>query len=474
MGKYNKLGVNIITFLIGNMGSRLIQFLFIPLYTYWLTTYEYGIIDTVMITVYLCTPFASLSIHDALLRYMLDKDSNRSKIYTISCIIGTIGSLLFLSSILVFKHIEILKPYWIYFYVYMVISVFFNIQLAYIRGLEQNKLYSALGIISTLLQAIGIVLFVGYFHYSIKGYLLAMIISYGLTLFLSIFITRSWRYFSITEINKTDIKNMLAYSIPLVPNAIMWWIINSSDKYLILYYLSAEENGLFAISTKIPMIINIVYQIFLMAWQISVIEEHNKEGKEHFYHKIYTLIISGLFLSASFIMIFIKPAVNTFLSTAYNEVWYYIPILLISTIFACLAGFYGSFYVAFKRTKGVLKTSIVCAVINVTFNLLSIRYCGLWGVSLASFLSFFILYIYRIYDTRKMVSIPSEKKLVFSNLIIVFIQILTIYLVNNYLSIILLSILFVAAIIINRNIIKETTIMVKQLIHKNNHEKSTI
>ena len=89
-----------------------------------------------------------------------------------------------------------------------------------------------------------------------------MIISYGLTLFLSIFITRSWRYFSITEINKTDIKNMLAYSIPLVPNAIMWWIINSSDKYLILYYLSAEENGLFAISTKIPMIINIVYQIF--------------------------------------------------------------------------------------------------------------------------------------------------------------------------------------------------------------------
>ena len=474
MGKYNKLGANIFTFFIGNMGSRLIQFIFIPMYTYWLTAYEYGIIDTIVITVSLCTPFVSLSIHDALLRYMLDKERNLKEIYTISCLIALLGTIIFGASFWIFRQIDILRPYWGYFYLYMVVTVFFYIQSAYIRGLEFNKFYALLGIVATLFQALGILLLVGWLRLGVEGYLSAMIVAYGIVLLLSVFVIKSWRNFSFSSVRKDEVKSMLTYSIPLVPNAMMWWIINSSDKYMILYYLSAEANGIFAIAAKIPMVINIIYQIFLMAWQISVIEEHNQEGREKFYHTVYSFMISGLFLCASLIMVFLKPAVATFLSAGYNEVWRYIPILLLSAIFTCLAGFYGSFYVAFKNTKGALKTSLFCAMINIAINLLSIRYLGLLGVSLANLLCFLILYVYRVYDTKTLVSMSSEKCLVFYNTLILSCQILVIYFMEGCMSTILLLVLFGLVVIINKSVIKEMISMSKQLIKKYRHGKIAV
>lgn len=466
MNKYKKLGTNIVTFFIGNMGSRLVQFVFIPLYTYWLTTYEYGVIDTIVITVSLCCPFVSLSIHDALLRFLLEHDGKDKEYYSISILLGLVGSAAFSASVYVFNEIELLKPYWLYFYIYMILTVFYNIQNSLIRGLEYNKLYSVLGILLTLLQALGIYLLVGYLHQGIVGYMQALIVAYALSLCISVFATHSWRYFSLSAVSKRQFKSMLLYSIPLVPNAMMWWVINSSDKYLILYFLSPEANGLFAIASKIPLIINVIYTIFLMAWQISVVEEHNQEGKEKFYHTVYQYMVSGLFLFASFVMIFIKPLVLNFFDVGYIDTWRYVPILLISAVFTCLSGYYGSFYVAFKKTGGALKTSIVCGILNVCVNLIFINYIGLYGVSISNLLCFVFLYVYRIYDTRKMLIINNENLLVFLNALLLVCQSVAIYIPNIWWSSVVLTLLLGIMIIVNKNFLINMYHLVHLLINK--------
>lgn len=474
MGKYKKLGVNIVTFFVGNMGSRLIQFIFIPMYTYWLTTYEYGIIDTVVITVSLCCPLVSMSIHDALLRFLLEHDGKENEYYSASLFLGAIGSLFFLLSAFVFNSIDLLRPYWLYFYIYMVLSVFFYIQNSLIRGLEYNKLYSGLGVINTLLQALCILLLVGKFRLGIDGYLMSMIIAYASSLLVSIFATKSWNYFSTKYISKCQIQSMLMYSLPLVPNAMMWWVINSSDKYMILYFLSPEANGVFAIASKIPLVINVAYSIFLMAWQISVVEERNQEGKENFYHMIYLCMISGLFIFASFIMIFIKPAILTFLSDGYNETWKYIPLLLISAIFTCLAGYYGSFYVAFKKTGGALKTSMVCAMVSICLNLFLIRYIGLLGVAMSNLISFLTLYVYRIIDTKRFLIIKPESVLVLCNTAILITQTFIIYFLDGYVAFLILIFLFVLMTFINRSLLVRIVAILKEIVQKKYYGKNSV
>ena len=243
---------------------------------------------------------------------------------------------------------------------------------------------------------------------------------------------------------------------------------------MILYFLSPEANGVFAIASKIPLVINVAYSIFLMAWQISVVEERNQEGKENFYHMIYLCMISGLFIFASFIMIFIKPAILTFLSDGYNETWKYIPLLLISAIFTCLAGYYGSFYVAFKKTGGALKTSMVCAMVSICLNLFLIRYIGLLGVAMSNLISFLTLYVYRIIDTKRFLIIKPESVLVLCNTAILITQTFIIYFLDGYVAFLILIFLFVLMTFINRSLLVKIVAILKEIVQKKYYGKNSV
>lgn len=455
MGKYKKLISNFVIFFIGNMGSRVIQFIFIPLYTYWLSTTEYGIIDTLVITVSLIGPFASLTIHDALLRFILGDRKKTASYYTTSIVIWIVGSVISILSYIPFSYVEIVKPYWMQFYLYLVLSNLYAIQTSYLRGEEKNKLYSIIGILFTLLQVSMIVLFIAHWQQGVVGYLYAQDIAFAVAIVLSVLFSGSWKSFKLSACNMSDTCGMLRYSIPLVPNAVMWWIINSSDKYMIMYFISASANGIYSIAAKIPTVVNVIYQVFLMAWQISAVDEYQNNGSKEFYSRVYRGLVSGLFLFASVVFVLIKPVVFLFLEESYWDAWKYIPFLFISAIFSSLAGYYGTFYVAYQKTKGALRTSAVCALCNIVLNYILLKQAGVVGVAIATMISFIVLYIYRVKDTSKLVRIPTEWKTVLFNTIVLFIQTIGMFMLDGVLLVIIESIVFIIDVFINWKMLRE-------------------
>ena len=72
--KYKKLVKNSVVFFIGNLGSKVITFLIVPFYTYYLTTAEYGTADLVTTTVNLLVPFAMVGMNEAVLRFTVSKE----------------------------------------------------------------------------------------------------------------------------------------------------------------------------------------------------------------------------------------------------------------------------------------------------------------------------------------------------------------------------------------------------------------
>lgn len=65
---------------------------------------------------------------------------------------------------------------------------------------------------------------------------------------------------------------MLAYSVPLIPNGIMWWVVNASDRYIIGYFLGYEATGIYSVAAKFPTLLTMLYGIFFQAWQLSAME----------------------------------------------------------------------------------------------------------------------------------------------------------------------------------------------------------
>lgn len=93
MGKYKKLVGNSAVFAAGNLGSKLISFIMVPLYTYYLTTQEYGTVELITTTISLLLPMVSFGIGVGVLRYALEKDIDNAIVVSNSIAL-TLGSLL--------------------------------------------------------------------------------------------------------------------------------------------------------------------------------------------------------------------------------------------------------------------------------------------------------------------------------------------------------------------------------------------
>ena len=92
--KNKKLLNNTFLFLLGNIGSKFIQFILVPLYTYTLSTAEYGITEIVLTAINFLFPVFSMSIADGFLRFGLSKDYDKDKITSICIKITMVGSVI--------------------------------------------------------------------------------------------------------------------------------------------------------------------------------------------------------------------------------------------------------------------------------------------------------------------------------------------------------------------------------------------
>ncbi|MEM2146385.1 MAG: NosD domain-containing protein, partial [Candidatus Jordarchaeaceae archaeon] len=110
------------------------------------------------------------------------------------------------------------------------------------------------------------------------------------------------------------LKEMLRYSLPLVPNGLMWWIMNVSDRYMLTFFLGYSATGLYSVSAKFPTIISLLYGIFFQAWQLSAMQEFGKEDFEVFFNRVFQIISGGLFIITSWFLVFIKPFMHIIVS----------------------------------------------------------------------------------------------------------------------------------------------------------------
>ena len=78
--KYYQLIFNTVLFALGNVVSKFLVFILMPLYTNELSTAEYGVSELVLTGTNLLIPFVSVSIQDATLRFALDKKNDSGEV----------------------------------------------------------------------------------------------------------------------------------------------------------------------------------------------------------------------------------------------------------------------------------------------------------------------------------------------------------------------------------------------------------
>jgi O-antigen/teichoic acid export membrane protein len=216
-------------------------------------------------------------------------------------------------------------------------------------------------------------------------------------------------------------KDMLKYSVVLIPNTFMWWIINSSDRIMITAFLGSSANGIFAVSSKIPTLLSTLVTIFNTAWSYSAIKENESKDKDAYANSVYNgMVMLALVIGALMIFV-IKPFLSLYVSADYYTAWRYTPYLVVGFVFLSLASFLGTYYTVNKDSKGFLFSSMIAAGCNLALNYFLIPWLGIAGGAIATAISYIIVFIYRAIDTRKYIRITvfSSKQGISSGLLMI-------------------------------------------------------
>ncbi|MCA5014100.1 MULTISPECIES: lipopolysaccharide biosynthesis protein [unclassified Enterococcus] len=454
MNRYKELLTNSILFTIGNFGSKLITFVLVPFYTYYLTTQEFGTADIITTSIQLLLPLATLGAADSIIRFGMDKDYDQKKVFTNSMLITFCGLIAVSLAFITISSFIGVKKYILITILTLIMQAFQILVSTYVRSLGLIIVYTINSILYTLSICLFSLIFLLGLNWGVFGYFYAQILGAFMSILLLFTSGKLYRYFSLAVIDRSMISDILKFSVPLIPSGISWWVINGATRYIILIFVGAVGNGIFAVASKIPGLLTLIQGIFIQAWQMSAIQESKKEDKGVFYETVFSFYAKFLFTGISVFLLFLKPLIKLIFAPSYFESWILIPFLLLAAVYNSFSNFFGQIYIAEKETKGVFKTIVFAAVFCTFINILLVPSIGIIGASVAQFVGWFMTFLYRRYDTKKYVNFNIQVwNLLFCQLII-FLQILLLFqnVINEQFANVLLWVLALLILLINREL----------------------
>ena len=279
------------------------------------------------------------------------------------------------------------------------------------RGLGNNRAFVMVGILSALGIGVFSVIFVAYLHWGIRGIFLANIIARLLALLLVEakvrLITRhtSWNI----RIGKVG-RDIIRYTLPLLPGSLCWWLTGSSDRLFVTHFLGLDVNGVYAVAIRFTGIINTLAIIFYQAWQETAILQYHSPDRDRFFSRMFNSYIFLLGIILVGYVFLLKVNYGWLVAPQYHQSLNYIYPLGLSAVLFALSAFFDMGYQCAKDTSRTLPAIVLSAVINVILNFLLIKPLGVYGVILTQVITYTVLFTYRWHDMRRYFVLKSSRR----------------------------------------------------------------
>lgn len=409
MGRQKELMLNTIIIGIGKFSTQIVSVFLLPIYTTMLSTAEYGTYDLLYTIAMFLIPVITLLMEESMFRFLIDSKSQEETTKIISqTIIFAISSTIIWSILIIIIGNIINMPYILTFCFYIMSSIVVSIRNAIIRGKGKIKVFTIINFITSVFIIILNILFIVVFRIGVVGLFLSSIIANITVSIIAFFKLHMFEGVSLKHYDKNLMKEMVKYSIPLVPNSISWSIINFSDRIVVSTILGTSQNGIYSMANKFPTYIDNIYNFFYTAWKEASAKALHYENPQEFYNQIYN-VLKRFLIAVVLGSIALLPFIfSFFIKKDFSEAYIYVPILILATYFSNLSSFVGGIFTAYKDTKIIGKTTIIAAIINLLVNIVFIKNIGLWAAAVSTLIAMLINYYIRCRRIKKYVELKSD------------------------------------------------------------------
>lgn len=396
MSEYKSLLKDSGIFAIGQLGSKLITIFFVPLYTSCLTTEEYGTADLVVMTISLVFPILTASISEAILRFCYQEEIKKESIVSVFYTIILLSTIVNLGlGLAIGFFVPVISQYYVYYIILTTLAAIETGLANYLKGCRLIKEFAAQGIVHTFVIAVANVLMLVVFKMGLTGYFLSMIVAHILTIVYIIFAGDLVKLPISFKLDKALFKEMLVYSLPLVPAGMAWWVNSSADKYMISGMLTVGDVGIYSVAHKIPTILTTITGFFLSAWQLSAIKNVKSPNYGSFFSTVVKSVNCILIIGSGAIILSCQILAKILFQNDFYVAWKVVPLLTVASCFSTIAGVFASAFTAAKKTNILFISTSVGAVVNIIANYYLINAFGIMGASIATCLSFLVMVVVR-------------------------------------------------------------------------------
>lgn len=433
--KYKTLLVNMALFFLASFIPKTISFFMVPLYTYCLTTMDYGTADLLTNTVQLLVPILTLQIQDAVLRYSMDEHCNPDSVFTIGIRTTLRGGVCFFVGV-VFMQVIGIYPMEKVLWAYMIVNFFstsLNSVCSYFcRAVGKIKTITISSVALSIVTIVLNIVFLIHLNMGLNGYLLANSIGAVVGVLVLFFGAQLYKYVSFGQVDSKLKRKMVLFSIPMIFSALSWWINNASDRYILTFFSGVSAVGLYAVSSKIPTILSTLSSVVSRAYSISAIQELDYDDKDGFLGKSYAVISICATMACSVLILLNVEISNVLFSKDFFEAWKFVPPLLVAALMNQLSLSCENLFIAIKNTKIVSTTAIAAATVNTILNFVLIPAMGIYGAALATVLAFSFQWILRYYFLKRKVKLKDNTVKEVTSYIALYLQMVIAFFGNRY------------------------------------------
>jgi O-antigen/teichoic acid export membrane protein len=275
-------------------------------------------------------------------------------------------------------------------------SAWFQLNLELVRSELAPVRYGALAAFKSLiaLSAGTLLVFFGFGAYGpILGILLGMLIS---TLSL---MWREWRVISVHAFEKRLVRELIRYGLPLTATFALMFVINSSDRFLLTWFIGTEAAGLYApgydlAHHSIGVLMTIVN---LAAYPLAVraLESYGESAAQKQLQNNVILLFAVAIPAATGFALCSSNIANVLLGEEFREsAIILIPWIALATVLSGFKSYYLdlSFQLG-RNTIGQVWTVLIAALVNLLLNILWIPEFGLPGAAYATVVAYLVAVI---------------------------------------------------------------------------------
>ncbi|MBN1956150.1 MAG: oligosaccharide flippase family protein [Anaerolineae bacterium] len=405
--RIKELGKQSVIYGLGGVLNQLVNFVLVPLYSYYLTPGEFAVYELLFRTAQLALIVAQLGLASAIFKSALyDKKSDTRTLYSTAfyTLVGSslltvaAGALLagWLSGLL-FDSAEHTRLIWLTFLT-AALDTFIVVPMARLRIEGRAFRYSAISFAGFTTRLLLNVLFVAFLQRGVAGLVEANLLQSVLFFFVYLWHIRDQL---ALRFSTAELRRLLSFSLPTIPALLGSTALVISDRYILNYFRTPDEVGIYSMGYRIALVANMAVQAFQLAWPVLMFSVAETKEAERFYSRVLTYLFWGGNLLALGLSVLAGDILRLFSTPAYYGAAAIIPPVVLSYVF------YGAYFAtnigSLLKNKTYWITMIVgiSLAVQVGLNLVLIPRTGMMGAAVATVLSYLLMPIMAILISRR-------------------------------------------------------------------------